>query len=293
MQKPESVGDPPLHLVVADSSATGSPEPGWFSSFAGLLWCEWYAHSKLLLFFLGAWVLGLWGLSLFGNPAWMLLFGAAFALVAGPVYGGCDTVEACEEFAFSLPPTRAERYLARLAVGGGALLLFTGIDLLALGLDLPQILAKLYVDSGLVRPWPNLKSGLLYGLVLAAPAAVFALSFVIASLTHSRALVLAAPFWAILATLAALRLAFWYEDLVWENLNGYFACPLLLGVAATILCAGYRGYQRKEIGHHSAPLTLPARWWLWMLVFLAGALLALTLAASLARHYPQLFSPAA
>ena len=39
-----------------------------------------------------------------------------------------------------------------MAVGGGALLLFTTLDLMALGLDLPQILAKLYVDTGLIRP---------------------------------------------------------------------------------------------------------------------------------------------
>ena len=188
-----------------------------------------------------------------------------------------------------LPPTRGERYLARLTVGGGSFLLFTVLDLLALGLDLPQILAKVYVDAGLIRPWPVFKSGLLYGLVLAFPFAIFGFSFVLAALAHSRLLVLTAWFWAGLLALAILQFAFWYEDFVWENLNGFFACPLLLASGIAALWLGFRAYMRKEIGHHSAPITLPARWWLWLVLFLAGLLLAMTLAASLAKHYPKLF----
>src|SRR5437868_5023883 len=83
--------------------------------------------------------------------------------------------------------------------------------LLSLGLDLPQILAKLYVNTGLIRPWPVLKSGLLYGLMPAMPFAIFAFSFVISAVTHSRAMVLTAWFWSALVALAALQLGFWYE----------------------------------------------------------------------------------
>src|SRR5438067_10092907 len=256
----------------------------------GLLWCEWYAHSKLLLLSLAAWLACVWVLPLYANPAWILLFGGLYAIVAGPIYGGADTIEGCEEFTFALPPTRGERYLARLTVGGGTVLLFTALDLLALGLDLPQILAKLYVNTGLIRPWPVLKSGLLYGLMPALPFAIFAFSFVISAVTHSRAMVLTAWFWSALVALAALQLGFWYEDLVWENLNGFFSCPWLLASAATALWAGHRAYVRKEIGHHCAPITIPARWWLWILLVIAGVLLALTLAASLAKHYPRFFA---
>ena len=292
MMPPEPVSEVEVKIVVLPQtpvSGRGSPATGWHA-WRGLLWCEWYAHSKLLLLFLAGWLGCIWGLSLYANPAWILLFGALYAVVAGPIYGGTDTIEGCEEFTFTLPPTRGERYLARLAVGGGALLVFTAIDLLALGLDLPQILAKFYVESGLIRPWPSFKPGLLHGLMLAVPLAVFAFSFVISTLTHSRGLVLTAWFWAVLITLAGLRIGFWYEDLVWENLNGFFACPLLVLLASAVLWGGYRGYIRKEVGHHSAPITLPARWWLWIAVFVAGVLLALTLAASLARHYPRLFT---
>ena len=284
-------GDTKAAIVPLESAcAPGPASQSWWNAVRGLLWCEWYAHSKLLLFSLGAWLACVWVLPLYANPAWILLFGGLYALVAGPIYGGSDTIEGCEEFTFSLPPTRVERYLSRLAMGGGTVLLFTALDLLALGLDLPQVLAKLYVDTGLIRPRPVFKSGLLYGLVVALPVAIFALSFVISAVTHSRPVVLTAWFWAALVCLAVLQVGFWYEDFVWDNLNGYFACPLLLVSATAVLWAGHRAYTRKEIGHHSAPITIPPRWWLWIILFIAGLLLALTLASSLAKHYPRLFS---
>jgi hypothetical protein len=278
--------------IVPHPDADQSPAScrnGW-RAFYGLLWCEWFAHSKLLLFFLVTWVASVSIVPFYFNPAYILVSGALFAIVAGPVYGGSDTSEGCEEFTFALSPTRAERYLARLVVGGGALLLLTAIDLLALGLDLPQILAKLYVDSGLIRPWPVFKSGLLYGLVLVLPFTVFAFSFVISAVTHSRALLLSAALWAILISLAALRLGFWYEELVWENLNGWFSCPLLALMSVAVLWGGYLAYQRKEIGHYTTPITIPAHWWFWVILFTAGLILAATLTASLAKHYLHIFT---
>src|SRR6266496_343181 len=232
----DQTGDTKVRIVQMETTGARDPESQrWWKAVQGSLWCEWYAHSKLLLFFLGSWLACVWVLPLYANPAWILLFGGLYALISGPIYGGSDTIEGREEFTFALPPTRGERYLARLAVGGGTVLLFTALDLLALGLDLPQILAKLYVNTGLIRPWPVFKSGLLYGLMLAVPMAIFALSFVIAAVAHSRALVLTAWFWAALIALAALQVGFWYEDFVWDNLNGFFSCPLLLLCAATAL----------------------------------------------------------
>src|SRR5207244_6676046 len=102
-----------LETVVAPKNSTRDK----FKAIHGLLWCEWYAHSKLLLFFLAAWLACVWVLPLCANPAWILLFGALYALVAGPVYGGSDTIYGCEEFTFSLSPKRGERYFALVAVG--------------------------------------------------------------------------------------------------------------------------------------------------------------------------------
>jgi hypothetical protein len=275
--------------VNGQDKAVSAASSKW-EAFRGLLWWEWYVHGKLLLSFIAAWLAGVWVLPLYATPAWILLFGGIYALVAGPVFGGSDTIDGCEEFTFALPPTRAERYAARLAVAGGALLLFTAMDLLALGLDLPQILAKLYVDYGLIQPRPILKTGLLYGIVLTLPLAAFAVSFALSAVTHSRWTILIASFWALVATLGGLCIGFWYEDLIWGKLNGYFACPFLGAFAIATLWAGRHVYLRKEIGHQAAPLTLPARWWLWIVVLFCGVLLGALVAASLAKHWASLLT---
>jgi hypothetical protein len=272
-------------LALPNNGASSDGVQNRWRYVGGLLWCEWYARSKLLVFFLAAWLASVWVLPLYANPAFILLLGALFAIVAGPLYGGADTMEGCEEFTFALPPTRSERYLARLVVSAGALLLLTLIDLLALGLDLPQVLAKLYVGSGLIRPWPVFRSGLLYGLVLVLPMAVFSISFVVSALTHSRAMLLTVSLWAILIALGLLRLGFWYEELVWDKLNGWFSCPLLAIVSVVVLLGGWSAYRRKEVGFDASPLPIPGRWWIWLILFSVGVVSAMTVAASLVRHY--------
>ncbi|MBI2928510.1 MAG: hypothetical protein HYY24_22810 [Verrucomicrobia bacterium] len=283
--------------LVAKAEAEPAPRVGGRSlaertkTWRGLLWAEWFAHSKLLLLFLGVWLVGVWTLPLFTHPGWILLLGAAYALAAGPAYGGGDVLHGCEEFSFALPATRTERYLARLAVGLGTLLFLTTINLLALGLDLPYVLGRLYIKTGLVRPEPMLKTGLLSSLVAALPVAVFCFGFALSAITHSRGLILTAWFWAALAALAVLQLGFWYEDFVWDSLTGFFSFPLLLLAGAGGLWIGGRLYMRKEVAEAAAPLTLPARWWLWLLVFVVGLALALALFSSLAKHYPKFLAP--
>lgn len=262
------------------------------SVFRGLLWAEWFAHSKLLLLFLWLWLIGVWVMPLFLHPGWILLLGGIYGLIAGPAYGGVDVLEGCEEFSFSLPATRSQRYAARLTVGGGTLLLLTAMNLLALGLDLQQVLARLYIQTGIIKPLPVLKPGLLYGLILALPLAIFAFSFALSSATHSRTFILTAWFWGGLGALAVLQLGFTYEELVWESLNGYFTCPLLLAAAGIGLSIGHRFYRLKEIGQRSIPLTLPGKWWLWVILFVIGVFAALVLVSSLAENYPKFLAPA-
>lgn len=260
------------------------------SAWRGLLWAEWFAHSKLLLVVLGLWLAGVWLLPLFAHSGWILLLGGLYALLAGPAYGGSDVLEGCEEFSFALPASRSSRYLVRALVGGGTLLLLTAMNFLALGLDLPQVLARFYVDTGIIKPLPILKPGLLYGLVAALPFAVFAFSFGLSANTHSRMLVLTAWFWAALASLLFVQLGFWYEQLVWDSLTGFFSCPLLIVAGIGALGSGYCVYQRKEIGQPSAPFSVPARFWIWLGVFIIGVCLALALISSLAKHYPDFFA---
>jgi hypothetical protein len=259
-------------------------------AWRGLLWAEWFSHSQLLLIFLAVWLASVWTLPLFANPGWILLLGPIYALLAGPLYGGGDVLEGCEEFTFSLPPTRVERYWARFAVGAGTLLGLSGMNLLALGLDLPQVLARLYVQTGLIKPLPVFQTGFLSGLVVALPLTLFVFGFVIASVTHSRMVTLLSSFWAALGAMALLQISFWYEDLVWEKLNGYFACPLLLAVAALVLGIGHALFARKEVGKPAMPLTLPGHFWLWALLFAAGLAFAVALMSSLARHMLRLLN---
>ena len=258
-----SATKPDLKVIPFQQAAELNGESwGKLKSLRGQLWCEWYAHSGFLLACVALWLVGIGALSLSADRSWILLFGAVYALWAGPRFGGSDTIDGCEEFTFALPPTRGERYATRLIVGGGALLLFTAMDLLVLGSDLPQMLAKLYVQAGVVQAQPILKTGLLYGLVLTLPAAIFAISFSLSALTHSRRLVLTASFWAVLVSVAVLRVGFWYEHLVWGSFNGYFACPLLTVLSLAVLGAGARAYASKEIGPEGTPISLPPQWWL-------------------------------
>jgi hypothetical protein len=258
-------------------------------AWRALLVSEWFAHSRILLVFLGAWLVAVWTLPLFTHAGWVLLLGALYALIAGPIYGGGDVLEGCEEFTLALPPTRTERFLSRLAVGLGTTLMLCLMNIAALGLDLPQLLAGLFVKSGLGRPAPVMKPGVLYTLVLVLPVAVFSFAFTLSTLTHSRMVILLSWFWSALGALALLQIAFWYEALVWDGLNGRFACPLLMAASAAVLSAGFFFFRRKEVGRIAQPLSLPGLWWLWMLLFALGLGLAAALISSLSRNLPEFF----
>jgi hypothetical protein len=268
--------------AATDTSGRSLPLGVW----RGLLWCEWFAHGKLLLLFIVAWLLCVWVLPFFAHPGWILLFSLVFALIAGPAYGGGDVVEGCEEFSFSLPATRTARFMARLIVGGGTLLAFALLDLLALGLDLSQALTRFYLDTGLIKPLQVAHPGLLYGLTLAFPFAVFAFSFTWAAVTHSRAQVFTAWFWGGLGALIVLWTGLQYEEVLGSRVNGLAACLLLLATALGALAAGLRLYVRKEVGRLSAPFQLPGRWWAWTILFLLGAAAALLLISWLLKQVP-------
>lgn len=263
-------------------SARGAPGTVW----RGLLWCEWFAHSRLLLAFLVGWLVAVWALPLAADPGWILMVGVAYAFIAGPAFGGGEVLEGCEEFTFALPATRSTRYLTRLLVGGGSLLVLTAMDLLALGLDLSQAVARLYLDTGLIKPVQLGQPGLLYGLVLTFPLAVFAFSFTCAALTHSRAQVFLSWFWGALAAMTILRAGLQYEQLTLGKMNGYVVCPALLILAIAALSWGFLVYRRKEVGPPVTPMQLPGHWWAWTLLFLLGVALALILIGWLANHVP-------
>jgi hypothetical protein len=202
------------------------------SVFKGLLWTEWYSHSKLLLSFLALWLACVWVLPAFAHPGWILLIGVVYAFLAGPLYGGGDVIEGCEEFTFRFPRRAGTLGAADNERGCAS---STVLNLLSLGLDLSPALARLYIRTGLIQPLPVLRSGWLYGLVFAIPFAVFSFSFSLSAVVHSRFLILTAWLWGGLCALAVLYLGLLYEDVVWKEMNGFFSCPFLMILGSSVL----------------------------------------------------------
>lgn len=280
---------PALKLVTPEPATTGaSSSSGWpaWRVWRGLIWGEWFAHARLLLFFQLAWLAAVWLLPLIVHPLWILMLGAAYAIIAGPAFGGADVTAGCEEFSFTLPAPRGQRFVARLIVGGTGLLLLTVANVFTLNANLADILVRVFLDSGLTG-FELRRPELLYGLVFAFPFAVFALGFSVAALATGRTVAFTAWVWATLGALATLRIAATAEEAIWDRLNGRIivSSQLLLGGFALLLAG--RLYARKEAGPGAAPLRMPLSWWgglaLLLLAGVAVALLLMWLASNLGR----------
>ncbi|MSU34048.1 MAG: hypothetical protein EXS36_02850 [Pedosphaera sp.] len=247
-----------------------------------LLWSEWFAHSRLFLFFLLCWLAVIWLLPLVAQPLWVVLFPILYALVAAPAFAGADVIHGCEEFMLSMPPTRSERFSSRLLFGGGSLLLFTGMTLAALNLNLSDILNRLFLNTGLIQGLQGLQvrqPRLLYSLVVVFPFTVFASSFSMAALARTRTVAFSAWVWGSLVALGTLRLGLWLEESLWEQLTGAISVPLLVALGFLVLLAAWRLYLRKEAGADASPLRIPLSWWGWLLaVLIAGGLVAALIA---------------
>ena len=253
----------------AESTVTGQ------AIFRGLLWKEWAAHRGLLMGALSVWLTGLWFVPVLGSDAALLVFGLLYALMAGQAFGAEEAVEDSEEFAFALPPTRSQRYLVRLLMGGGSLLAFTVVGWLAVAFGLPQKVWGLVVESGFTAaPARGVSDpGVLIALTVILPFLVFAVTFLLATLARSRsgasrvwwqslvvlvAIVAAVPLWALIAALVGWRWGpvfvapvggiftlvlghYWYTDKEVAGsfgARGRWACGCLWGVTVLIILGG-------------------------------------------------------
>lgn len=265
----------PLFALVPEAEA---PRAGlnssWIHYWLGLLWSEWFIHSRLLVVFIWGWLSAIWLLPLVTHPLWVLVVGVLFALVAGPAFGGSDVIHGCEEFTFTLPATRDHRFIARLGVGGGGLLVLTAITVVSLDANLSDILLRIFLDSGLGgvefrRP------ELLYGLLFAFPFAIFAIGFSVSAVTTRRTVAFTSWVWGALGALSLLRGGTYVEELMWDRLTGRLTVPALLISGLAILVLARFLYQRKEAGASGNPLRMPLSWWGGMgLVALAGLAIA-------------------
>lgn len=264
---------PVLRLVEESPPPASTIRRAW-GAWRGLLWGEWFAHSRLVLGVASLWLAAVWFLPVFAHPSWILALGGLFGLVGGPAFGGSDVMGGCEEYSFSQPATRHQRFDARLMVALGCLLAITGMNVLALQNNLTDLVLSFFVSTGIAvvelrRP------ELLYGVVLVLPLTALAVGFSVAALATTRAVAYTAWIWGALGALTGLRAGLSLEDYLWERLNGRITIPLLLAIAVITLGITRRLYSDKEAGRASSPLRLPLSGWA---VLGAAALAALVVA---------------
>ncbi len=287
---PSIPSDPSLEnapeVVESKGALGGDGAPSAWQVYKGLLWSEWFAHSKMLLVFLVLWLIGAWMIPFVAHPGWIMVIGLAYALLAGPAYGGTDAIEGCEEFTLSLPTTRTERYVTRMFLGLSTLLMFVALNFIVLGLNWSATLHRVFINAGIVQPSPELQPGLLYGLAVALPFFVFSFSYSLASVARVRFLILSSWFWSLLLALGLLYGGLQYEEVVWQAPSGFFCNSLFFLGGLAALWTGFRLYRNKEVGHYGAPITLPSGWWLWLISIVVGVGLAAMLVGAILRRFP-------
>lgn len=265
---PDSVNCAPEPMTPIRTTLGGDREDRFWS---GLLWGEWLTHGRMMLIFLGLWLFSMWVLPRFAHPLWTLAFGGLFAVVAGPVLGGSDVMGGCEEYSFSLPITRRQRFDSRLLFATGWLGVFTLLNLLVLYPNLADLILSFFVSTG-VATVDVRRPELLYGTVFAVPLAALAIGFTVAALATTRAVAYTAWVWAALGSLTGLRAGLSLEDFLWDRLNGRITIPLLLFTALITVGIARRLYSEKEAGRASSPLRLPLSGWATLVAAAIGAL---------------------
>jgi len=219
---------------------------GGVNVFRGLMWRHWLAGRWAVMSGLTVLLIGGWALMLFHHPGWIIGAGSIFAMISGVVFGGLDAADGSEEFAFALPPTRSQRYLSGIFVGGGSVLAFCLIGTLSIALDLPQYAWSLVVDSGFTTPFGPWPEKYLYFLAVVIPLLVFACTHICASLSQTRGAVWFSWLPALIVTGLAAFLGCLAEEELWRDVNGYICIPSMLAMAAMGLLFGHNRYVRKE-----------------------------------------------
>lgn len=239
----------------------------------GLLYKEWLAHRNLIVGFWALWLVCGLVLPVFHHPGWISGLGSFYALLAGLAIGGMDATEGSEEFAFSLPATRKQMYLTRLALLGGNLVALLAAGLLAIAFNVSQHLWGLIVESGLTEPFPTVQ-GLWYAFAFCVPLATGACAFVPASLAKSRGAVTNAAISGIFVPGIFLIAGMMAERFLWHRTNGWITCPALLMLTATMLALGFYRFTRKEgVSRPAAVGGGNRRLWIVVAVLLGGLVL--------------------
>ena len=232
----------------------------------GLFWREWLLHKQEFTWILSAWLLGVWVVPI--HPVYFMLpFGLLSACLIAPSFGGSDAAEGSEEFSFALPPSRAQRYTVRLALGGGTLAALMVTSWAAPLFSLPQALWGLVFESGYTTPFPPIGAPFIPALACSLSAAVFADAFAAGACSRSTNGISFLWLRALLLSGVVMGGGFLLEGMIWrEHLNGLVSCPLLGAWTILRLVWGYRDYGYKEGVTGLPPLRGQGRSRAWILV---------------------------
>lgn len=242
----------------------------------GLLWREWLLHRGELRWIFSAWLFGIWVFPI--HPAMFLIpFGVLSACVIAPTFGGSDVAEGTEEFSFSLPPTRSQRYLTRLGLGGGALAAMLLVGILAGLFNLPQKVWGLVFDSTLTTPFTPISHGVVYVLAFVLPMATFIHIFVSGS--HARTPEDTGLLWLtglfLMGILTGLGLL--AERIFWRDVTGWISVPALVLWSTGRLAFGYVHYRLKEGVSGLPPLGRIRHFWIWIVIAIVTAFVLIAL----------------
>jgi hypothetical protein len=223
----------PASLTASDGPSV-TPNHPW----RGLLLQEWLTHRRSIYAATAIWLITVVVIEPWSHPLAMALFGAGYALsvVAGIVTA--DTRGGTEEFSFSLPATRGQRYLARMV--------FAVVPLLAM-----QFVGACASAAGLAQSiWgvepahpPSLR---LHVLSVALPLAIVAATFVTGACSSWRAF-FGSPQLAGLLVAIPVWKSGTADGSPWEPLGR------ALVVALPVLAIGYHSYRRQEVSVPVAP----------------------------------------
>lgn len=236
-------------MVTAEASnrlrETGAASDLRWGVIRGVLWHEWLAHRALISGYAAVWIAFVWVLMVISEPIHHTVFGLLAAVAFGGRIAGAAVSEGSEEFSLALPPPRRVRYLVRLALGLGVLLILSVVGVLATMHNVPQALWGLVVESGFTEPFPAVEADR-YIWAVVGPATLFAFAFSAAAVCRTRGDLIAGLLFAFLIWgSVSLGGALAERRLLYPGSRA-FTMLLLCIVGGGVLWAGGLLYARKE-----------------------------------------------
>jgi hypothetical protein len=215
----------------------------------GLLWRDWLTFGGILRWWLAFWVVLLWVTIIFQHPIAIAIWACSLTFICVPTLMAHEIMEGSLEFSLSLPPTRKQRYLTRLALVGGTIALGLFVGMAAIAFEWPQLGWSLFTSSAMTQSFQYTPQLYEYSMGIGISFAYFCFCYAGVMSTSGRltslsVILLAAIFTGLLTAL--LNLIFGQVfDLTSSTSSTLTGCLLIVcGVMALVW--GYYKYQRLE-----------------------------------------------